>query len=100
MSEINHQVDRLVRPYAGVTVKHITSRAKNRYIITDEAGDTLVRIKSDTLIRELPRDAIIDDNKQPIPPSGRYFITAETHDPYHIVIDLLDNTAITYVGLL
>ena len=91
---------RLIRPYAGITVKHITGRTKNHYVLTDEVGDTIVRVKKDTLLCELPRDTVLDDKKQPIPPSGRYFITSETSDPYHIVLDILDNTAIAYVGLL
>lgn len=41
-----------------------------------------------TLIYEMERTSkIVDENGKEIVPSGKFLITAETIDPYHLVVD-------------
>ena len=85
----------LKQPYAGVCVKHV----KNKFVITDENDEPLTRVKPGTLLVEADIDInVCTDTDEQIPASGRYFITANTIDPYHIILDILDNTVIKCVG--
>lgn len=45
-------------------------------------------VKSGTTVAELPKDcSIVNELGEEIKPTGRFLITVETIDPYHLVID-------------
>ena len=74
----------------GVKVERFGSKREHKYKITE---DSIVMVKSGTLV--MPVDFLSDDfkvydkeEKEVIEPTGRFFITAETIDPYHIILDI------------
>lgn len=90
---------RTLRPHAGICVKQKKPGVES-YTITDETGDVLVSVKPDTLMVELNLESKIfaPGQEEPVAASGRFFITAETCYPYHVVMDVMDFTAVQYVG--
>ncbi|QHW35564.1 hypothetical protein GZH47_32280 (plasmid) [Paenibacillus rhizovicinus] len=69
------------KPYAAVRVKR---KGKN---LTVENGGIMI-VSADTKFTELPSDMnVISEEQLPIPASGRFLISTETIDPFHIVID-------------
>lgn len=74
----------------GVKVERFGSKREHKYKITE---DSIVMVKNGTLV--MPVNFISDDfkvydkeGKEVIEPTGRFFITAETIDPYHIILDI------------
>lgn len=95
---MNKPLYRLARAYAGVQVR----RGKNRrdYTLDDEAEEPLILVKPDTLLVQLDEEQVLSPNGESILPTGRFFATAETINPYHLVLDILDMNAVSYVGFL
>lgn len=85
---------RLRLNYAGVIVK----KGKRAYFLTDEVGEPLTSVKAGTLLVELEEENVCNPDKQAIQPTGRFYRTAETIDPYHVILDIWDFSAVEYVG--
>lgn len=56
----------------------------------------LVIVKPNTLLIELDNTPILTPDKQPVKPTGKFYVTAETIEPYHIVLDITRLGAVTY----
>lgn len=82
----------LNKTYAGVCVK----RNKNDYQLTDETGTPLTCVKQGTPLQPLDEKSRILAETEILKPSGTFFITAETIDPYHIILDILDKDVLTF----
>ena len=74
----------------GVKVERFGSKREHKYKIME---DSIVMVKSETLV--MPVDFISNDfevydkeGKEVIEQTGRFFITVETIDPYHIILDI------------
>lgn len=74
----------------GVKVERFGSKREHKYKITE---DSIVAVKNGTPV--MPVNFLSDDfkvydkeRKEVIEPTGRFFITAETIDPYHIILDI------------
>ena len=74
----------------GVKVERFGSKREHKYKIME---DSIVMVKSETLV--MPVDFISNDfevydkeGKEVIEQTGRFFITVETIDPYHIILDM------------
>lgn len=85
---------RLRLNYAGVIVK----KGKRAYFLTDEVGEPLTSVKAGTLLVELEEENVCNPDKQAIQPTGRFYRTAETIAPYHVILDIWDFSAVEYVG--
>lgn len=85
----------LKSPHAGVCVKQV----KKDFVITDETGNPLTGVKPQTRVIELDTERIIGLNNTELSPTGRFFITADTSYPYHIILDIMDITILQYAGL-
>ena len=58
----------------------------NRFRVVE---GSLYMINQVELVSNLPDDwKIVDDNGEEIKPTGRFLISAETIDPYHLVVDM------------
>ena len=75
---------------AGVKIERFGSKREYKYKITE---DSIVAVKNGTPV--MPVNFLSDDfkvydkeGKEVIEPTGRFFITAETIDPYHIILDI------------
>jgi hypothetical protein len=93
---MNKPLYRLTRDYAGVQVKR--GNSKKVYVLDDEAEEPLVLVKANTLLVELDEEKVLTPGKETVKPMGRFYATAETIDPYHLVLDVLDFDAVSYVG--
>lgn len=70
------------KPYAAVRAERV---GKLLMVIPG----TVEILRADTKIAQVPdKLSIVDANKNPIMPSGRFYMTTETIDPYHMVLDL------------
>jgi hypothetical protein len=82
MHPLNNPIQITVdKPIACVPVK----REGNKLIL-----DGSIQIaRDDTLWALLPKQfQVMDGNNNPIPPSGKFLITVESIDPYHLVADI------------
>lgn len=73
-------------------------KGKRAYFLTDEVGEPLTSVKAGTLLVELEEENVCNPDKQAIQPTGRFYRTAETIDPYHVILDIWDFSAVEYVG--
>ena len=72
------------RPYACVKVKLL--------------GKTTLRVfpgvffvKTGSYVRVLPEKiAVVDEAGETVPASGQFYVTSESIDPYHLLIDAID----------
>lgn len=72
------------RPYAYVPVELV-----NKTTLRVLPGVAL--IKPGTYVRLVPEKInVVDESGGVIPASGRFYVTSETIDPYHLLIDVLD----------
>lgn len=67
-------------------------------MLDDEAEEPLVLVKANTLLVELDEEKVLTPGKETVKPMGRFYATAETIDPHHLVLDVLDFDAVSYVG--
>lgn len=64
-------------------------RSPKKYVIDPEKGETLVLVKKGALITPLECDEmVVTEEGEKVRPAGRFFRTAETIDPYHIILDM------------
>jgi hypothetical protein len=77
-----HPTRRLGRPFAAVMVERDGQTLR---IIPEQ----FKILKPDTQIAELPDDIAVmaPVGKQAVPPERRFWITVQTFDPYHAVLD-------------
>ena len=69
---------------AAVQVKRVGRT--NRFRVVE---GSLCMINQGEVVSNLPDDwKIVDDNGEEIKPTGRFIISAETIDPYHLVVDM------------
>lgn len=58
---------------------------KKKYVITKE----VLMVKADTEFVELKNpEWVVDADGNPIMPAERYWVSASTIDPYHIIVDM------------
>ena len=57
-------------------------------------------MRPDTLLVKLDKEQVLSPDGESILPTGRFFATAETINPYHLVLDIMDMNAVSYVGFL
>ncbi len=69
---------------AAVMVKRINDRSCRFRIIPG----SICCIEKGTLMAERPEFQIIDDDGDKVEPAGKFLWTAETIDPFHLVIDI------------
>ena len=89
---------RLTRACAGVQVRRENNRKD--YVLDDETDEPLVLVRPDTLLVKLDKEQVLSPDGESILPTGRFFATAETINPYHLVLDIMDMNAVSYVGFL
>lgn len=66
----------------------VTIRVKNRNELV-VADDGICILKADALISKLPDGVrIYDPNGKEVTPTGSFYITTESFDPFHIVTDI------------
>ena len=70
------------RPVAGVVCKR--RPGKKRYVVTNE----ILMLKADTEFVEIDPELVVDADGNPVKPSGRFWKTTSTIDPYHVVADM------------
>lgn len=69
-----------------IAVKVEQVKGKKQYQVI--SGEICI-VKSDTLVAELPGEfSIVNELGEEIKPTGNFLITAETIEPYHLVIDM------------
>lgn len=70
---------------ACVKVKKI-KKGKNYFL---EVQDGIHAIGSRTEVHDLPKNIkVVDKNGQELRPTGRFVLTSETIDPYHLLADM------------
>jgi len=75
------------RPLAAVRVKVVSLRPRVLEIDPDPDAP-IVLIRTDTLLALLPKDVVVQSPDGDVCPAhGRFFITTESFDPYHLLID-------------
>jgi hypothetical protein len=77
---------RTVRPYAAVKVEVIAKGKPPKLLVTPH----ITILRAGELIRELPPEVIVTDGTEVLAASGKFFITIETIDPFHLLVDALD----------
>jgi hypothetical protein len=82
-----HGQTRLNRRYACVKVEVIKLRPPIVRVLPE-----VLMLKPDALLLPLPADvAVVAPDGEAVPASGRFYITAESIDPYHLLIDWLES---------
>ncbi len=72
---------------AGVRCSH--RPGSRRYVIDPEDGEPIVFVKAGTMIVAFDsRDSVVTKEGEAVEPTNRFYRTAETIDPYHIVLDI------------
>lgn len=76
----------------GVRIERFGDKRKHMYKLTE---DSLCMVKAGTSIiplYQVATNAVLydQDGKEQINAEGTFYITAETFDPYHIVLDIFD----------
>ena len=93
---MNRPVYCLVHQHIGVQAKR--SRRGAKYFLDDEAEEPIVIVREGTLLVPLDEELVLTPGGEPIIPSGRFFATAETIDPHHLVFDVIDANAAKFIG--
>lgn len=74
------------RPYAAVMVEVIKQRPLTLRVLPGVRA-----VKSGVYMAQLPESAIVcDDDGETVEASGTFYITVESIDPYHLLIDALN----------
>lgn len=76
---------KLDHPRVGVKVKR--SGRENYVIVPGE--DSVMLVRAGTLIKELESDErILSEDGEPVNATGRFFLSCETIDPFHVAFDI------------
>ena len=80
-------VERLLAPRAGVRC-YKAYRSK-KYVIDPQEGEPVILVKKGCAIIPLkPSEIVVNKDGEIVKPTGRFYRTAETIDPYHVVLDM------------
>lgn len=72
---------------AGVRCSH-ANRSK-KYVLDPEEGEPIILVGAGCPVISLENDEqVVSKDGDVIRPTGRFFRTAETIDPYHIIFDM------------
>lgn len=96
MAEVR-RIYRLTRPYAAVQVEAAKGKGKSiKYIISPSPTDSPLSLaKPDTLLFPLSEnDMVVTPDNEVMAPSGKFYRTAKTINPYHLIFDIWDQTAL------
>ena len=94
---IRNQVYRTKTAYVATRV--VFKDKPKRYQLDDEAEHILTVINPDTLVIPLePNTKVMTPNGQAINPTGAFYITAQTINPYHLILDVLDQNMLDFAG--
>ncbi len=75
------------RPYVCVKIETTSYRPPTLTILPD-----ILFLKTGTSLLRVPEDIIIQSQDgEKILPSGAFWMTSETIDPYHLLLDILDD---------
>lgn len=77
---------RLRNPRAAVKVKRVDNRKQLYEVVQGEVF--IVPAGTTMLVR--PDAQVVDDKGQELEPTGRYLFTAETINPFHLVVDMFE----------
>ncbi len=88
-------------PHLGIKCK-LETKPKNRhakadikYVVDYSKGDVLVSCQPGVKVFPIDEEIKVCDEKgEEIQPSGRFYRTAETINPYHIIFDLVNPGAV------
>lgn len=59
------------------------------YVVDPKKGEPVILVKEGAIITPLEDDEIVvSKDGENVRPTGRFFRTAETIDPYHIILDM------------
>lgn len=59
------------------------------YVVDPKEGEPIILVKEGAIITPLEDDEIVmSKDGEKVSPTGRFFRTAETIDPYHIILDM------------
>ena len=76
----------LSKDWACVTVEKIPGRKHNQYKILTGAKNVGI-VQKGTKVIEF-KGNIFDDEGNEVKPEGKFLMTAETIDPYHLLLDI------------
>lgn len=72
-----------------IGVRCMRSHRSKRFVLAPEEEEPILLIGAGCPIIELePDECVVSESGETVKPTGRFFRTAETIDPYHIVFDL------------
>ncbi len=75
------------RPYGAVKVELVKHRPPTLRVVPG----SICLVKASVYLALLPESVIVvDDADEQIPASGKFYISTESIDPYHLLIDALD----------
>lgn len=83
----------LKQSHCGICVK----KKGSHYLLGVGQIPPITLVKADTLLFELPQDKPFILDGEVMKPSGKFFQTAETIDPYHIILDISDLSILSFV---
>lgn len=67
-----------------VKVERLDNRKRKYKVITG----SICLLPAGTKLIEIPSIQIVDDTDTILQPEGKYYLTAETIDPYHLCVDI------------
>ncbi len=71
------------KPHMAVVVQY--EKAGRKLVLTDKPP---VVLQLDALVAPLPRNVVVvDRQRKRVNASGQFYVTTETFDPYHLLID-------------
>lgn len=80
-----HEQRHLDGPRVAVIVKWTSRRQSALVLVGSDVGVA----KDGVRIAELPKKIrVLDPDGEPVAASGRFFVTTETVDPYHLLLDI------------
>lgn len=78
----------LGRAHAAVRVRVLKHRPRVLVLDPDEDEPILI-LANDALVVALPKDVtVVTPEGEPVTSNGQFFVTTESLDPYHAVLDL------------
>lgn len=84
---------RLEQNYAGICVV----KTGNKYQLDTRYNPPLVSVKAETMLVEMPQNKPLILDGKTMKPSGKFFRTADTIDPYHIILDIADRKVLSFM---
>lgn len=83
------RVQYLTRDYAAVRCRLVYRPP--RYIVEPDEKNPVFLISAGSAVTEIPAETkVVTENGEEVFPTGRFFRTVETINPYHAVLDIWD----------